>query len=104
VSAKQPVIITIGYMQFLLPDDTNAANVVKCLSRGVPCSYHGGKEIRLTDDRHESGVSLQYVTKKTTIVDKDGEPLMPKTPPNALRKLKPHHAPALGWKDDQRLL
>jgi hypothetical protein len=100
---KQPVIIKIGYHQFLLPDDVGAATVVKCLSRGVQCSYYGGKEIKLDDER-ETEVSLQYVPKNAQVVDAQGQPLQPKTPPNALRKLKPQHVPALKWNGDSRLL
>lgn len=99
-------MITIGHQSYLLPDDTGAAALVKTLSRAVACDYYFGREIRMCPNPSVD-VSMTYVKPGTPIEDADGNRLAskPKSQPNhSIRKLRDHHAPQLGWRDDQRLL
>jgi len=74
---SQKVIIKIGHLQLLLPDDTGAAQVLKTLSRGIPCwesLYRKQVQIR-SDDAPE--ITLSYVPHKTTFVDEQEQPIAP---------------------------
>jgi len=102
---KNPVVITIGYHQYLLPDDVGANTVIKCLSRAVPCRFYGGRELKLEEDKTLE-VALAYVPKNVAVVDHDGSPLQHKAPKvqHGVRKLKSQHVPELKWNGDPRLL
>lgn len=104
--AKQMVIIEIGYLSFLLPDDTGAATVVKTLSRGVPARMFGSGEVRLDDQERQRAITLTYVPLGTKVCDSNGSQVSRKAsqPNHAARKLKGQHAPELTWRDDHRLL
>lgn len=73
---QQQVVITIGHMSLLLPDDAGAATVVKTLSRGIPCFYYSGArsvEIRSEDVT----VSMSYVSSSTPIKNESGGTVQP---------------------------
>ena len=71
---KQPVLIKIDHNCYLLPDDTNAAGIVKALSRAVRADDYLYKGELHTRERSVE-VSLTYVPKAVKILDEDGGPL-----------------------------
>lgn len=46
--SKQQVIIEIGHISLLLPDDTGVASLIKTLSRSL-IGYECGKKFKVTD-------------------------------------------------------
>lgn len=103
---KRPVIITIGYSQFLLSDDVGVATIVKTLSKAVECRYYSGGDVKLSESLSLE-VSMQYLPRGAQIVQHDGSPLpsKPKPQPNhGARKLKSQHVRELPWNNQQRLI
>ncbi len=76
--APQQVVITIGHISLLLPDDTGAATVIKTLSRALPCfHYSGARKVELRSEHIE--VSMAYIGPQIPIVSEDGHPVAPAT-------------------------
>ncbi len=51
---SQRVIISVGRVQIMLPDDTGAAAVLKTLSRGVVVWHFGGEKVMLRKEELEA--------------------------------------------------
>lgn len=73
-------IVKIGSYQFLLPDDSGVAAVLKTLSRGVPCYeklYCGAVELRSEDGHRAIELSMLYVPEKTKFHAEDSTTPVP---------------------------
>lgn len=71
MAKHQQVVITIGHLSLLLPDDTGVATVVKTLSKGLPCFYYpGAREVELR--KEELTVSMSYVSPSTPVTVEGG--------------------------------
>jgi hypothetical protein len=84
--SKQRVLITIGYEDYLLPDDAGAATIIKALSKAVKVwdnSYQGELILR---GEHVS-VGMKYVSDKVKLIDKDGAQVSAR--PSAGKAVKP---------------
>lgn len=93
---SQMVVIKIGHVEVLLPDDTGAAQVVKTLSRGAIVWHLGGSSVQLRKEEME--VSLSYLKPSTKFEDEEHRPIEPRkkqTKPLALRNGEPLELP---WK------
>lgn len=99
MAKSQKVIITIGYQQFMLPDDTGAATVIKTLSRALPVrNYHSHVKIEKEDRLNE--ISMTNLPTNTKFVDENDAPIStPKTPTKGLKRLPPPQQFQLGWED-----
>ncbi len=76
MAKSQQVVITIGHLSILLPDDTGAATVVKTLSKGLPCFYY--PSARSVDFRDEDlSISMSYVSPSTPVKTANGEAVQP---------------------------
>lgn len=73
---SQMVVIKIGGVEVLLPDDTGAAAVVKTLSRGS-IVWHFSSRVQLRKEELE--VSLSYLKPSTKFVDEEDRPIEPIT-------------------------
>jgi hypothetical protein len=72
----QQVVITIGHLSLLLPDDTGVTTVLKTLSRGASCYYYQGcRKVELSAT--ECQVSLAYLPPGTAVVDQRNQPVTP---------------------------
>lgn len=100
MAKSQKVLITIGYQQFMLPDDTGAATVIKTLSRALPVrNYHSHIKLE-REDRTE--ISMTYLPANIKLVDENDVPIStPKTPAKGLKRLPPPQQFQLGWGDHQ---
>lgn len=72
---SQMVVIKIGHVEVLLPDDTGAAQVVKTLSKGAIVWHLGGSTVQLR--REEMEVSLSYLKSSTKFEDENHLPVEP---------------------------
>lgn len=72
---SQMVVIKIGHVEVLLPDDTGAAAVVKTLSKGAIVWHLGGSTVQLR--REEMEVSLSYLKGSTKFEDENHQPVEP---------------------------
>lgn len=75
---KQPVILTLGHRQYLFPDDTGVASILKAFSRSSECFHYTSSKKVLIQESPE--VSMAYVPAKTKyVIETDGEetPVVP---------------------------
>lgn len=87
MAKAQQVVITIGHISLLLPDDVGVATVLKTLSKGIPVfHYQGAPKIKLQRDEIE--VSMTYIKPGTPITDEDGSAVQPKTKEKKARTLE----------------
>lgn len=70
---SQRVIITVGRVQIMLPDDVGAAQVLKTLSRGMVVWHFGEEKVMLRKEEME--VSLTYLKSSTQFEDEDHNPV-----------------------------
>ena len=71
-------ILKIGYEQFLLPDDTGVATVLKVLAKAVRVreSLYKGEVTVQTKDNHHQEISMVLVPAHTKFVSQEtGEPV-----------------------------
>lgn len=75
MAKPQQVVITIGHLSLLLPDDSGVSTVLKTLTKGVPCYYYqGSKRVQLTDD--DCQVSMSYLPQNCQFVDENDKPVL----------------------------
>lgn len=101
MAKPQRVVITIGHLQILLPDDTGAATVLKTLSRGMAC-FNWSNRVQI-DAKPEIAVSLAYIPTSTPITDEHDRPIAEAVRPSR-RKLMPQHVPQLTQRSERSLL
>jgi hypothetical protein len=76
MAKPQQVVITIGHLSLLLPDDTGVTTVLKTLSRGASCYYfQHTRKVELSGC--DCQVSLAYLPPGTPVVDKENQPVTP---------------------------
>jgi len=87
--SPQKVVVKIGHMQIMLPDDTGAAQVIKTLSRGCIVWHFGGSTVQVRSEDLE--LAMTYLPTQTKFTDDKDSPVDPDPKPQAK---KPRH-PAL---------
>lgn len=92
MAKSQKVVIKIGHMEVMLPDDTGAATIVKALSRGIVVWHLGDRKVQIREEQIQ--VSLSYLPANTVFENEDREVLKPK-PPASKRKLLALPAPTM---------
>lgn len=98
VAKSQQVIIKIGYLQFMLPDDTGAATVVKTLSRAIQVHHYSGAVQLLKEETPD--VSLSYLSAGTKFTDENDRPIaIPRPRPKGVKALPANRHLQLGWED-----
>jgi len=71
--SPQKVVVKIGHMEIMLPDDSGAAQVIKTLSRGVVVWHLGGPSVQIRSEDLE--LSLSYLPEKTKFTDDRDRPV-----------------------------
>jgi len=72
MARSQKVVLKIGHVDILLPDDTGAAQVIKTLSKGIIVwNLHSRIQVR----NEELELSMSYVPAKTKFTDEADAPL-----------------------------
>lgn len=88
MAKSQQVVISIGHVSILLPDETGAAGVVKTLSKGVSVfHFPGARQVEVR--REELEISLTYIKPGTPITVEGGGEVVKgkiKATPKALKQ------------------